>query len=824
MATDQQNNGWLGTVAKTIVRMRWINLVLALCLFVLTFLFPADSGRPQSIEQMFGSSDPSVRSYQKIQSIFGDRQTVLVVYRDQELFSKNGKGLKRLADLQKKVENLPQVAEVLSLDRLEKALSLVHKVSNPLNSLSPLNGTKNSVASPILDPENELAVSMLETFDGWTHYKKGDLAVLVCLLEGSQKTSKDTRETIQDLRKLVSSFEQAHVVGEPVMVQDGIEYLRRDGQWLQTGVMILLGLVILFLLQTVKWLIVTGCVVYWSNRVTIWILATLGFQQSMISSLLGSIIAVIGVATAIHLIGGYRLQRVGGDSRTAAMRNSFILLFPPIFWACLTDAAGFFSLTVAGVQAVGDFGVMMSIASLVTLVAICLICPGMILIGPNDRADAIGMGQKRLEKFLAWTLSIVDRKPLMICLTIGLIAALMSYGCMSMKVETDFTKNFRPGTPIISGYQFVEKEFGGAGLIDISLPSPKYLDSKYRKRVRELQAEIRSLRIVKGLVKPVKNLEAVTGGDHRSLQQDLPGKPAVAKVISVIDAIDSAHSVPSFSFLPADAIVTGMRKVLPRFMDHWYYFDQDQQIGHLRVFVRTRQQQPAEIRHQLISHINEMVERRFPEKDRTEISGMYILLSRLVDSLLDDYLKTTLMATATIGLLLLVALRDIRLTMVALVPNLLPIFSILGVMGWFGVRLNMGVAMIAAVSIGLSVDSSIHYLWSVRRNLKRRKNEKKDKNQAVDIPEPSATGGTEPKNGKGPVRTAQTRIGTALTYSSLTLIVGFMTLVTSEFVPTAYFGALVSSAMFGGLVGNLILLPALLRVIKISKPNQTVSD
>ena len=360
----------------------------------------------------------------------------------------------------------------------------------------------------------------------------------------------------------------------------------------------------------------------------------------------------------------------------------------------------------------------------------------------------------------------------------------------------------------MDGYQFVEKEFGGAGLIDIAVRTPETLNRPFLQHVQEFQQELRQIRYPAA--------PPAVGSPVPSDRKEVDGsEPLLAKVLSQVDAIESAQSVPALRLLPPDTIVTGMRSVLPGFTNHWYHWDPKAGVGYLRVFARTRQQQDADAKRFLIRRIEELSKQYFgdgaevhsptslsdkgdnlqPEsgQPRFLVSGMFVLLTRLVDSLLDDHLATTLTASAAIGLLLWLALGNLRFALIALVPNLLPILVILGVMGWMGVALNMGVAMIAAVSIGLSVDSSIHYLWPLVAN-------RVSAEQALEEDNPQAA-------------RLQARIGTALTYSSVTLIIGFLSLTKSEFVPTVFFGSLVSAAMFGGLLGNLVLLPALLRTV-----------
>ncbi len=177
------------------------------------------------------------------------------------------------------------------------------------------------------------------------------------------------------------------------------------------------------------------------------------------------------------------------------------------------------------------------------------------------------------------------------------------------------------------------------------------------------------------------------------------------------------------------------------------------------------------------------------------MTGYFVLLADLISNLLLDQWRAFWVATLGIGLLMVLAFRDLRLVLIALIPNALPILIVLGSMGWLSVwvwpelKINMGTAMIAAVSMGLSIDSTIHYIAGFQQSLR----EGLTFDQAL--------------------QSAQQSVGKAMVLSTIALMVGFTVLATSRFIPTVYFGALVSLAMLGGLVGNLVLLPLLLQLV-----------
>ena len=212
---------------------------------------------------------------------------------------------------------------------------------------------------------------------------------------------------------------------------------------------------------------------------------------------------------------------------------------------------------------------------------------------------------------------------------------------------------------------------------------------------------------------------------------------------------------------------------------------------YLRIMLRAHERQPSDAKRQLIEQVQRICHEEFPD---AEVTGLFALLTYLIDSVIrDQWLTFALAATGVAGMMML-AFRSIALALIALVPNTVPILIVLGMMGWLGLRINLGAAMIAAVSMGLSVDSSIHYISSFRREVRAGK--------SVD----------------DAIRAVQHTVGRAMVFSTLALIVGFSVLCTSQFVPTIYFGFLVGLSMLGGLAGNLVVLPLLLAALARHHP------
>ncbi|MFG0335140.1 MAG: MMPL family transporter, partial [Maioricimonas sp. JB049] len=199
------------------------------------------------------------------------------------------------------------------------------------------------------------------------------------------------------------------------------------------------------------------------------------------------------------------------------------------------------------------------------------------------------------------------------------------------------------------------------------------------------------------------------------------------------------------------------------------------------------EQQPAEVKLTLIDAVEQKTRQHFPDARAT---GLYVLLAYLISSLLADQIVSFVLAAVGIAIAMTIAFRNVWIGLISLVPNVFPILLVIGGMGWTGIPINIGTAMIASVSMGLTVDSSIHYLSGYRR---------------------ARLAGADHFEA---VRQTHGSVGRALVFANVALVLGFTVLSLSNFIPLIYFGVLVSVAMFGGLLGNLVLLPVLLRWVR----------
>jgi len=740
-------------LVKLLLDFRWITLPAAAVVMVAALWSSTQLKFDRAIESMFAPQDPLLQPYAKLKRVFGGNELVLAAYLDDAF--RTAAGRHRLADLSTRLADVPGVVSVLSLDRL--------------------------VGQPQWGTDNRLATNLFDLFAGYTHRVDPETGVTavaaICMLAPEHTSQASREETIARLRRIVSQMPSGTIAGEPVMIVDGFRLLEADGRRLGRTCSVLLLLTIGLCFRSLRWVLVPLACVQWTLHVTRAILAASGLRLSMVSSMLTAIVTVVAVATVVHIIVRYRDARTHDVTPREALLRTGTILAAPIAWACLTDAVAFLSLLWADVGPVHDFGIMMATGSVLVLVSVAVLVPGLALAGRIDPDPHRAWGEARLDRSLQQLLTWVQRRPRLIGLSILLTAGFAAAGSYRLQVETDFTRNFRSDSEVVRSYAFVESHLGGAGVWDVIVPAPPSLDWQYTQRIRGLENRLR---------------------------EEVPG---LTKVLSLADAIVAAAPIDVES-LPAamlrDAVVrrgaASMHTLMPEFFEALYHADPQQPGRHyLRIMLRAKEQQPAQQKQQMIAEVRRVCDRYCAQHNlgQPEVTGYFVLLTNLIDSMIRDQWTTFGIATAGIALMMLLAFGNLALAGVALVPNALPIVVVTGLMGWLDLKINMGAAMIAAVSMGLSVDSSIHYISSFRRARKSGLSV----GEALEI--------------------VQQNVGRALAFSTLALIVGFGGLAVSDFVPTVYFGVLVSLAMLGGMGGNLVVLPLLLRLVSRDQPPST---
>lgn len=720
-----------------LIRWRWWTFGCALVLAGIGGYVGQGLKMDRSLERLFAPDDPLLPPYRQLQRTLGEHQFVLAIYRDENL--QTSTGLAQLDALAEKLRAVPGVVAVVSM----------HDVP----------GFLTSDGSAIEDSPR--ADKLREVFAGLTHNRQLDAAGIVCLLEKSDEGHASTRQTLAQLRRIIAPLEGGVLVGEPILIGEAFELLEVDGRRLRTWCLGLLLITIFLCFRQLRWIVLPLVLVQVTLACTQGLLILLDLNLSMVSSMLASIITVVGIAAVMHVIVRYRDERLSGYEPQEALVRAGHLVALPLFYACLTDALGFASLMISSVKPVVDYGLMTAIGSLMVLVSIPMVAPAIVLFRADRTPVPEDPEESRLQVHLHRLYEWSCRHAKGIGIVALAITAVTLIGNGRLEQETDFTKNFRQNSELVQGFQFVDEHFGGAGVWDILVPAPARLNLEFVQQVLAFEEQLRER------------------------------APGLTKVVSLADMLDAgAGGLDQLAFGGDFAVRGGLSLVrarLPELIASISNSHAGVENRYLRIMLRAPERLEATEKAALIQQVREVTADSYPE---AQVTGYYVLFTQMIESLLRDQWTTFALATVSIFLVMAWAFRSLMLSLITLIPNILPVFWLFGTMGWLGIRINMGAAMIAAVSVGLSVDGSIHYVMNYQR-LRR---------MGLSLDEA--------------LQTVQGSVGRAAVLATLALAVGFSTLMVSQFIPTVYFGTLVTLTMIGGLVGNLVVLPLLIRVVE----------
>jgi predicted RND superfamily exporter protein len=710
----------------------------------------------RSVEGLFHKDDPRLVNYREDKALFGGAETSLVAFSDPKLLTADG--LARLEQLDAALRSIPGVQNVISLAQARLP-------GSPLSSKT----LRDHLADGGLTPQ-QLRADLLasDLYRGRVLSTDGSTTLLLVSLAPVESNTPPRDETIGKIREACAAHNPPAVVaGGPVLIEEVYGQLETDGRMLGVASTIVLAAVMAFLFRNLRWIALPLAVVQLTIVWTKALLVLGGGRLSMVSSPLVALVTVIGVATVMHLAIRFREER-DLHPPEASLRNTLVQLGPAIFWTSLTTAAGFASLLACRIVPVGEFGTMMALGSMLVFVATMGLLPGGVLIGRVHTDPAPAPAERHLTAALDHILAVVNRYP-------GRVAAVgvgflifTALGIMRLEVATDFDENFRQSSRIVRSFRFISERMGTIATFDVLVDAPPPGEPQKFNQFLD---------------------------DLRALQKDLAAVPNVTGTMSITNLLDFAMSTEkdragTMELVTANLLeragpvqrLVALQALQPALVSA--FWNRDHNV--VRIVVQTAQTRGAKPKRDLIESVESAARKRFPS---ARTAGVEILLTYSVQSLLSDQWTTFGLSVSAIVIMMWIAFRDWRLGLIALVPNAMPILIVVGVMGWAGLKVNMATAMLSSVSMGMTVDFSIHYLYRYRQER------------------------TAGKSLGEALVAAHSSVGLAMVLADVALIAGFSTLTLSAFVPTVHFGILVSIAMLGGLIGNLTTLPLLLRFV-----------
>ena len=705
----------------------------------------------QSVEALFAKSDPRVLALRRSKALFGGDELAFFCYTDPNL--NTPEGMNRLRDLS---QSLGEVPGILTASVQDLATSL-DQARLPFINIPP--DKFRELTHRVLIGDDGITTAIVLRF---APLDPDDVAI------GDKRAQVELSpvprvQTVRQIREVAAAFTlksglSTHMVGEPVQELDALQYVEADDLWLGNYSAGLLLLLLLILFRNLRWMLVPVAIAFVALVWTRAILTCCGVRLGMVSSMLTPMLTMIGVALTVPIAVGFRQRRLLADPRTS-LAASIRELGPAYFAVVMISAIGSAALLTSEIYPLAEFGWMIAIGTLLLIPAVASLLPLATLCGARTLEVRLPRAASAMETALQRMVRGVEGAPVAITVfTLGL-AGLALVGCSRVQIETDFIKNFRPSSPIAIGLDFVERHFGGSATWEVNFPTPEEMTEEFLVKVEKLAVELRQLQV--------------------------RGRPGLTKVICLADG--EAIVPRTFFTSELSRRLWLLDKLQAEYVSTLYNADEKR----MRLILRSLERQSSQEKLEIIRRALETTRQHFPEAEAT---GIFVVLTFLIEDLLRDQWISLAAAAGAIFLVVGIAFRKLSFGLICLIPSLFSLILVLGTMGWLGLRINIASAMVASMSLGLMISSSIYYLSEYQRARSRGQNFEDALHEAQ----------------QHAVRTV------ALTH--LVLIAEFLVLTASHFIPVIYFGIMASITVLGGLVGNLCMLPMLLRWVEGRNP------
>lgn len=578
--------------------------------------------------------------------------------------------------------------------------------------------------------------------------------------------------------------------GVAMIATDMIDFIDSDLRTFGISVFIFLILMLTVIFRRLRWILLplTGCA-----AAVVLMMGTLALARwpvTVISSNFVSLLLIICMSMTIHLVVRFRelqAKEPGGNPRDLVARTVHFM-FTPILYTALTTMVAFVSLLISGIRPVIDFGYMMTAGIAMALGVIFLLFPSVVALLPRTQGEERDFTRGVTLAFARLTER--HRKPI---LGVAVVLAVISaFGAARLDVENRFIDYFDEDTEIFQGMLEIDQHLGGTTPLDIILEAdPEALVEEEEEFEEDFYGELEG-----------KTDESPPGywfnplrlGELRQLHEWLDAQPEIGKVLSLDTMIRMAESINDGEPLD-DLKISLLREGLSRLPEDMQdvllrpFLSEDG--NRLRVSLRVIDSDVSLRRAELIERVDGFLSEEMGyDESRYRQSGLLVLYNNVLQSLFASQIQTIGFVFLSILAMFLVLFRSLRLALIAIMPNMLPALLVLGTMGWLGIPLDLMTITIAAISVGIAVDNTIHYIIRFRREF------------------------PEDRDYRATMWRCHGSIGRAMYYTSLTIVVGFSILMLSNFVPTFYFGLFTGLAMLTALVASLALLPALLLTLR----------
>ncbi|MFQ5659610.1 MAG: RND family transporter [Gammaproteobacteria bacterium] len=608
--------------------------------------------------------------------------------------------------------------------------------------------------------------------------------------------NEENHRYIVAIRKIMDKYKEfggVNLGGVPMITDDMITFIKNDLATFGIGVLVFLVIMLSIIFRQARWVMLPLLSCAFSGLIMIGLLGLIGWRITVISSNFISLMLILTMSMNIHLVVRFRhLLRDNPElsQRELVYEMSRRMIWPSLY-TTLTTMMGFGSLVVSNIKPVIDFGWMMTLGLAVMLLTTFLLFPAILVMLEKTVRAGPGSGKVYFTPALATITYRHGGKVLLLAL---LFAGISLFGVTKLKVENSFINYFSKNTEIYQGLKLIDDKLGGTTPLDVLLKFDKEKeygttgnDGSTGEADDDLDALFGSIQ-----TNPADTWFTSYKLDRiRAVHDYLNGLSVIGKVLSLASVLRVAEDLnegEEFDAFELAVIYKRMPEDIKASLIDPYISIKDDEA---RVTARILDSLPDLRRNKLLAQINRELQSKLGlEKSEFQITGLLVLYDNMLQSLFRSQILTLGVVMLGIALMLMVLFRSVSLAVIGILPNILAASIVLGLMGLLGIPLDMMTITIAAITIGIAVDDCIHYIYRFREEYALR----------GDYLET--------------MHYCHKNVGSAMFYTSVTIIIGFSILVMSNFVPTIYFGLLTTLAMFIALLAALTLLPKLILIWK----------
>lgn len=593
---------------------------------------------------------------------------------------------------------------------------------------------------------------------------------------------------IKNVRSIIQSHKsdgKLFLGGVNMVADDLVSFVKND---LSLYGSILLGLLVLILwiiFREIRWVVIPIVICCVSILTTSGILGYFGWEVTVVSSNFISLQLIITISIVLHLVVRYRelVLKYPEFSQKELVLETILSKASPSFYAILTTVVGFSSLIFSNILPIINLGWMMSSGIAMSLFLAFILFPAILVKLPISKPYRTFEDSFTPTKFLAnW----VEHHGGKIIIGSVIVFIFNITGASQLIVENSFINYFKQHTEIYQGMKVIDQKLGGTTPLDLIV---KFKDEKKPLESKNKNDEFASFD------------NEFTAGKDENQYWFTPNK--MQKIMEIHDYLDSKPeigNVQSLATLLKVGKISNNGKELDNFqlallynklplefkkliMEPYLNIEKNE----IRFATRIVDSNPQLRRDDLIKELNrELKEIINPELASFRLSNLMILYNNMLQSLFESQILTLGLVLVLLFIMFLFMFKSFKLSIVAMIANIVPLGVIFGFMGWFNIPLDLMTITIAAISLGIGVDDTIHYIHRYKEEFQ------------------------EDGNYIKTMHRCHNSIGFAMYYTSFVIMMGFSVLVLSNFLPTIYFGLLTVLVMFMVLLGDLLLLPKLL--------------